>query len=162
MYVRRELVPELVSPLAGWSAFQGTDNYLTLCEYSGALKADARRFELITLPFQDLLGMSHALDLIHELGVEAIAAHIESIGRPVIEWAERRGVRLVSPRGARGSGMVCLAAADIPGGLAALHAAGVAVSEREGALRIAPHCYNTIEELSRVAELLDQTMTTRT
>jgi len=162
MYVRRELVPELVSPLAGWSAFQGTDNYLTLCDYSGGLKADARRFELITLPFQDMLGMSQALDLIHELGVEAIAAHIESIGRPVIEWAERRGVRLVSPLGARGSGMVCLAAADVPGGLAALHAAGVAVSEREGALRIAPHCYNTIEELSRVAELLDQTMTKRT
>jgi len=105
-----------------------------------------------------MLGLSQALDLFLELGIEAIAAHIETIGRPVIEWAERRGVRLVSPRGARGSGMVCLAAADIPGGLASLHEAGVAVSVREGALRIAPHCYNTIEELSRVADLLDRAM----
>lgn len=162
MYVRKELVPTLVSPLAGWSAFQGTDNYLTLCDYSGGLKTDARRFELITLPFQDVLGMSLALDLIDELGVEAIAAHVESIGRPVIEWAERRGVRCLSSSGPRGSGMVCLAAADIPHGLAALKEAGVAVGVREGALRIAPHCYNTIEELTRVAEILDGAIGRRT
>jgi cysteine desulfurase/selenocysteine lyase len=162
MYVRKALVPTLVSPLAGWSAFQGTDNYLTLCDYSGGLKTDARRFELITLPFQDVLGMSLALDLIDELGVEAIAAHLESIGRPVIEWAERRGVRCVSPSGPRSSGMVCLAAADVPHGLAALKQAGVAVGVREGALRIAPHCYNTVEELARVAEILDGALGRRT
>jgi cysteine desulfurase / selenocysteine lyase len=162
MYVRKELVPELISPLAGWSAFQGTDNYLTLCDYGGALRPDARRFELITLPFQDMLGMIQALDLIHELGVGAIAGHVERIGRPVVEWAERRGVRLVSPAGARGSGMVCLAAGDVPNGAAALKAAGVAVSVREGALRIAPHCYNTIEEMARVADLLDHAKGMRT
>jgi cysteine desulfurase/selenocysteine lyase len=154
MYVRRELVPELVSPLAGWSAFEGTANYATLCDYSGALRSDARRFELITLPFQDLLGMCHALDLLDQLGVARIAHHLEAIGRPVLEWADRRGVRVVSPRGARRSGMVCLSAADLPNGLAALTAAGVATSVREGALRLAPHCYNTIEEMSRVADLL--------
>lgn len=155
MYVRRELVPELVSPLAGWSAFEGTANYTTLCDYTGALRNDARRFELITLPFQDILGMSHALDLLDELGIARIARHLEAIGRPVLEWADRRGVRVMSPRGDRSSGMVCLSAEDLPDGLAALKAAGVATSVREGALRLAPHCYNTIEEMSRVAELLD-------
>ena len=156
VYVRRELVPELVSPFAGWSAFEGTANYLTLCDYSGALRNDARRFELITLPFQDILGMSHALDLLDELGVARIARHLEVIGRPVLEWADRRGVRVVSPRGARSSGMVCLSAADLPNGWAALQAAGVATSVREGVLRLAPHCYNTIEEMVRVADLLDR------
>ena len=156
VYVRRELVPELVSPFAGWSAFEGTANYTTLCDYSGALRNDARRFELITLPFQDILGMSRSLDLLDEVGVARIARHLETIGRPVLEWADRRGVRVVSPRGAGSSGMVCLAAADVPGGLAALLAAGVATSVREGALRLAPHCYNTIEEMSRVADLLER------
>ena len=154
VYVRRELVPELVSPFAGWSAFEGTTNFTTLCDYSGALRNDARRFELITLPFQDLLGMNHALDLLDELGVARIARHLEVIGGPVLEWADRRGVRVMSPRGARSSGMVCLSAADLPGGLEALQAAGVATSVREGLLRLAPHCYNTIEEMSRVADLL--------
>ena len=156
VYVRRELVPELVSPFAGWSAFEGTANFTTLCDYRGALRSDARRFELVTLPFQDILGMNLALDLIDELGVARIAGHLEAIGRPVLEWADRRGVRVASPRGARGSGMVCLAAADLPGGPEALRAAGVATSVREGLLRLAPHCYNTIEEMARVADLLER------
>ncbi len=154
MYVRRELVAELVSPMAGWSAYEGTANYTTLCDYSGALRDDARRFELITLPFQDILGMNQSLDLLDELGIERIASHLEAIGRPLLEWADRRGVRVMSPWGARSSGMVCLSAADLPNGLAALKAAGVATSVREGALRLAPHCYTTAEEIGRVIDIL--------
>ena len=155
-YVRRELVTTLSPPFAGWSAFQGTDNFATLCDYSGALRDDARRFELVTLPFQDMLGMSYALDLLDQIGVERIEAHLAELGRPVLEWATRRGVRVVSPRGARGSGIVCLAAKDLPDGVAdALREEGVVASVREGALRLAPHCYNTIEEMERVADSLD-------
>jgi selenocysteine lyase/cysteine desulfurase len=156
LYVRRELIPDLVPPFAGWSAFEGTDNFATLCDYSGALRRDARRFELITLPFQDLLGMTLALDLLHELGIPRIAAHLARIGAPVLEWARQRGVRLVSPQGARSAGMVCLSAADLPEALPALREAGVSASVREGALRLSPHCYNTIEEMQRVVDVLDR------
>ncbi len=156
VYVRRELVPELVSPFAGWSAFQGTDNFTTLCDYGGPLRADARRFELVTLPFQDLLGMCRSLDLLDELGVGRIAAHLAEIGEPVRHWAGRREVRLLSPLGGSDSGMICLAAEDLPRGLAALREAGVVTSVREGALRLSPHCYNTIEEMERVVEVLDR------
>ncbi|HLB53943.1 MAG TPA: aminotransferase class V-fold PLP-dependent enzyme [Gemmatimonadales bacterium] len=156
LYVRRELIGELVSPLAGWSAFQGTDNFTTLCDYSGPLRNDARRYELVTLPFQDLLGMSHSLDLLEELGIARIQAHQAEIGKPVIEWARRKGVRLVSPEGERGSGMICLASEDLPGVLPALQQAGITASIREGALRFSPHCYNTAEEMIRVTEVLDR------
>jgi len=156
MYVRKELVPELVPPFAGWSAFQGTENFTTLCDYGGGLRPDARRFELVTLPFQDLLGMCHALDLFEELGIDRIEAHVAEIGEPVREWARRRGVRLASAEGSQDSGMVCLVAADIPRGLEALGEAGVTATIREGALRLSPHCYNTVEEMARVAEILDR------
>jgi selenocysteine lyase/cysteine desulfurase len=155
-YVRRELVPGLTPPFAGWSAFQGTDDFATLCDYRGAWRPDARRFELITLPFQDLLGMCHALDLLDELGIAAIAAQLAAVGEPLRDWARRRGVRQVSPEGARGSGMVCLAAAELPGALPALAEAGITASVREGALRLSPHCYNTVAELERVSEVLEQ------
>lgn len=154
-YVRRELIPALVPPFAGWSAFEGTDNFTTLCDYSGGFRRDARRFELITLPFQDLLGMTHALDLLEELGIHRIEAHLARIGAPVIEWARQRGVRVVSPEGARSSGMVCLSAADLPEAMPALRQAGISASVREGALRFSPHCYNTLEEMQRVVEVLD-------
>ena len=155
-YVRRELIAELVPPFAGWSAFEGTDNYTTLCDYSGELRRDARRFELITLPFQDLLGMCRSLDLLDELGPERIEAHLWAIGEPVRDWAVRHGVRLASPVGDRGSGMLCVPAGAVPGVLPALSEAGVVASIREGALRLAPHCYNTVEELAQVVEILEQ------
>src|ERR1043166_755591 len=104
-YVRRELIGQLVPPFAGWSAFQGTDNFTTLCDYSGPLRDDARRFELVTLPFQDLLGMVHALDLLEEIGIAGIEAHLAALGEPVLEWARRREVRVVSPEGASAPGM---------------------------------------------------------
>jgi cysteine desulfurase/selenocysteine lyase len=154
-YVRRELIPDLVSPFAGWSAFEGTDNYATLCDYSGDWLRDARRFELTTLPFQDLLGMTHALDLLDELRIERIAAHLVQLEVPVLEWAHRRGIRVVSPEGARGSGMVCLSEAELPDPIPALREAGITASVREGALRLSPHCYNTLDELERVVAVLE-------
>jgi selenocysteine lyase/cysteine desulfurase len=155
MYVRKELIGDLVSPFAGWSAYRGTENFATLCDYRGALRDDARRYELITLPFQDLLGFCHSLDLLDELGIAAIQRHLAEIGRPMLEWASRKGIPLASPGGASGSGMICLAAESFPGAVPKLKQAGVTLSLREGALRLAPHCYNTVEEMVRVTELLE-------
>jgi selenocysteine lyase/cysteine desulfurase len=155
MYVRRALVTELVSPFAGWMAFEGSADYTSLCDYDVPLHRDARRFELVTLPFQDFLGMNHALDLFEELGVPAIEVHLATILEPVLAWARRRGIRPVSPEGAHASGIVALPAAALPGALPALRAAGVIASLREGAIRLSPHCYNTIEEMERVAAVLD-------
>lgn len=158
MYVRKELIPGLRSPFAGWTAFEGTDDFSTLLHHDMPLRSDARRYELVTLPFQDFLGMNHALDLLEELGVECIAAHVAAIGAPVREWAGRRGVRLMNPADRRDGGMICLDARDLPGGLEALRAAGVATCVREGALRLSPHCYNTMDEMVRVTKLLDATL----
>jgi selenocysteine lyase/cysteine desulfurase len=155
MYVRKELIEELASPFAGWSAYQGTENFTTLCDYRGALRNDARRYEVITLPFQDLLGFCHSLDLLHELGIERIQGHLAAIGKPVLDWAGQRSVALVSPVGECGSGMICLDAEPFPAAIPALKQAGITLSLREGALRLAPHCYNTVEEMVRVTELLD-------
>ena len=38
----------------------------------------------------------------------------------------------------------------------ALKRAHVVCSLREGAIRLAPHCYNTAEEMARVLDVLDQ------
>ena len=37
----------------------------------------------------------------------------------------------------------------------ALKRAHVVCSLREGAIRLAPHCYNTVEEMEKVVEVLD-------
>src|SRR5690606_32176417 len=46
-YVRRELIGQLVPPLAGWTAFEGTDDFSELTRYSTEFRDTARRFETI-------------------------------------------------------------------------------------------------------------------
>ncbi|HEY8257485.1 MAG TPA: aminotransferase class V-fold PLP-dependent enzyme [Gemmatimonadales bacterium] len=155
VYVRRELIPRLSPPVTGWMAFEGTDDFTKLTSYHDTLRGDARRFELITLPYQDLAGMNASLGLVHELGVERIAEHLRTLHAPILEWADRRGVRVASPRGPRGSGILCLAPDGVDRAFRALRAARIFCSLREGAIRLSPHAYNTVTEMERVVEVLE-------
>lgn len=154
LYVRRELIGRLDPAITGWLAFEGTDDLSRLTRYDDTLRSDARRFELMTLPYQDVAGLGTSLDLLLELGIERIRDHIRSLHQPVLAWAERSGARVVSPRGAHESGILCVA----PDGVQEVHRrlklSRIVCSLREGAIRFSPHCYNTVDEMERVAHAL--------
>lgn len=156
LYVRRALIPTLDPAITGWMAFEGTDDFSRLTDYQDRLREDARRFELISLPFQDLHGMTVSLGLLAELGIGEIAAHLGRLQQPVREWAARRGIPVTSPTGGAGSGIVCVAPPRLEEAYRALRSARIYCSLREGSLRLSPHCYNTVEELVRVTEVLDR------
>ena len=155
VYVRRGLIAELSPPVTGWMAFEGTDDLTRLTTYNDTLRGDARRFELITLPYQDFAGMNASLGLILELGVERIQAHLRRLHQPVLAWAERTGAALASPVGPHGSGILCLAPAEVGEAFRRLKAERIICSLREGAIRLSPHAYNTVEEMARVAGILE-------
>jgi selenocysteine lyase/cysteine desulfurase len=125
--------------VTGWMAFEGTDDLTRLTTYNDTLRGDARRFELITLPYQDFAGMNASLGLILELGVERIQAHLQRLHAPILAWAERSGARLASPTGSRGSGILCLAPDEVGEAFRRLKAARIICSLREGAIRLSPH-----------------------
>lgn len=156
LYVRRELIPELDPEVTGWMAFEGTDDFNRLCDYRDELRQDARRFELVTLPFQDFIGMTRSVDLLAELGIPAIRDHLAMVERPVLEWACRRGVPITSPQGDRRSAILCVAPPRADAVHRALRQEGIYASLREGAIRLSPHCYNTLEEMERVTDVLDR------
>lgn len=157
VYIRRPLITQLSPAVTGWMAFEGTDDLTRLTAYSDTLRDDGRRFELATLPYQDFAGMNASLGLILELGVERIQAHLQRLHQPVLAWAERSGAAVTSPRGEHGSGIVCLAPPDVTDVHRRLKAARIICSLREGSIRLSPHGYNTIEEMERVAAVLDGT-----
>jgi len=156
-YVRRELIAELVPPMSGWLSYRGMDDFSNLLSYDDRLVDDARRFEASSPAAQDQLGLTASIGLLLELGVEAIAAYLRTLGDPLLAWAERRGVRVTSPTDPlHRSQIVCLAPPDAREANRRLRQAGIVVSLREGAIRLAPHCYNTIEEMEKVVEVLDE------
>jgi len=157
VYVRRELISVLEPAVTGWMAFEGTDDFSRLTEYNPTFRSDARRFEMVTLPYQDFYGMTASVGMLAELGIDDIAQYARTLHEPVCRWADETGVRVVSPRAeAHRSAIICLAPAHPVEAYHALKRAHVVCSLREGAIRLAPHCYNTVEELERVLDVLDQ------
>ena len=156
VYVRKELIPQIEPAVMGWMAFEGTDDFTRLTEYNPTFRADARRFEMVTLPFQDFYGMTQSVELLLEIGIPEIAQVTRSLHDPVLRWADRRGIRVSSPREERHrSAIVCLAPERAVEAYHAIKRAKVVCSLREGAIRLSPHFYNTVEEMEKVVEVLD-------
>src|SRR5213078_3821804 len=156
VYVRKELIPTLEPAMISWMAFEGTDDFSRLTEYNPTFRGDARRFEMITLPYQDFHGMLHSLNLLLDIGTKSIADVTRSLHEPLLRWADDRGVRVVSPREERHrSAILCIAPPKPVEAYHAVKRAHVVCSLREGAIRLSPHWYNTVEEMEKVADVLD-------
>ena len=137
-------------------AFEGTDDFSRLTEYNPTFRADARRFEMITLPFQDFVGMTVSLALLLEIGVRDIAEITRAAHEPIVKWAQEKGVRISSPLEDRHrSAILCVAPAKAAEAFHAVKRARIVCSLREGAIRLSPHVYNTVEEMEKVVEVLD-------
>ena len=161
VYVRRELIDELEPNVVSWMAVKGSDDFRRLVDYDLSWRDDARRFEFITLPFQDFAGMNASLELIHELGPEAIAHHVASLADIVVLWAaSQRDVALVTPSVPRHrAGIISLRMPNAAAVSAALANAHVSHSLREGAIRLSPHFYNTRDEIRRALRVIEAAMT---
>jgi len=155
VYVRRELIPSLPPADVGWLAFEGTDDLTRLTRYDTTLRGDARRYELVTLPYQDFAGFNASVSLLLEVGIETVSAYLRAVIQPVLAWAASAGVPVSSPVGPHGSAIVCLNLPDAGRAYRSLKAAGVFGTVREGVVRLSPHLYNTPAELERVAEVMD-------
>jgi selenocysteine lyase/cysteine desulfurase len=156
IYVREELVQQLEPSAVGWMAMRSSDDFSRLVDYDFTYHEDARRFEVITLPFQDFAGFNASAELLLELGLEQVERHVREIVTHAVEWAANRSdVRLVTPRdAAHRAGIVSIAPADPVAASARLQQARVSHSLREGAIRLSPHCYNTCEEMDRALAVL--------
>ena len=149
VFVREELTLQLEPPIVSWMAPKGTDDFRTLRDYDMTWRDDARRFEFITLPFQDFAGMNASLELFFEVGVERVAGYIETLATEIVHWAESESsVKLITPTNPSGrAGIVCVCPRDGQRASDRLKAKGIVHSFREGNIRLAPHMYNTLEEV---------------
>ena len=145
-YVHRALVSELAPQPVSWMGVRGSDDFSRLLAYDLTWRDDARRFEQITLPFQDFAGMAASLELMRELGPSAVGTHIRRCADELLSGAAALGIPLVTPS-ARHAGIASVRPADAAAASARLTEARVAHSVREGTIRLAPHCYTTAEEI---------------
>ncbi|MEQ1693440.1 MAG: aminotransferase class V-fold PLP-dependent enzyme [Gemmatimonas sp.] len=158
VYVRRDLV-EQIEPLdVGWACMRASADYTRLTDYEFDFYPDARRFEVVTLSYHDFAVANASTAMLLSAGVDQISQHIERLVGEIVQWVEARSdMRLVTPADPRRrAGVVSFAPTDPAATSARLQAAHVVHTVREGAVRLSPHCYNTVEEIRRVIDVLER------
>ena len=148
--------------LLGWLNTE-TWKFTDLLDYTRPLTESARRLEVGTYAFHDLMCLGHSLALLEELGLAAVAAHSDALRERFLDGPIARGLQ--SPQGPYTS--TCLAdpaprrsqflALGCPDPIALwrqLAAERIAVNPREGGVRIAFHHYTSVEDVDRLLETL--------
>lgn len=156
VYVREALIERLVPPAAGWLSQASSGDFGKFLDYDPAWRTDAQKFEVGTIPYQDIVGMNATLSLFLELGAGRIEPHVRALADSIIDWAARaKGVRLFTPRdAAHRAGIVAFSMPGLDAASQRLRQAGVTHSVREGALRLAPHFHNTPDDVEKVIAAL--------
>jgi len=157
VWVRPDLVQSLRPVDVSWMATRNSDDFTRLIDYDFTYRDDARRFEMITLPYQDFGGLNASLDLFLEVGLTEVYGQVARLTGRIVQWAlGSADVRLVTPADpTRRAGIVAVAPRDPVAASDRLTAAGVTHSLRERAIRLAPHFYNTDEEIDTALALLE-------
>lgn len=152
-YCRHELLDEL-QPGAYVGAGSTVDPYNYL-DYNFTPQPTSERFTLGTLNVPGLAALHAALGLLHEVGSARIAARILALTDLLVADLQRRGYGILSSlQPEHRSGIVIVDVDDPTAACARLLDARVVTSVRGPGLRIAPHFYNSDDDVLRVGAVL--------
>jgi len=146
LYVRRSLLGGSGPRSAGWrSAPEPYD----LDERSTELTTTARGLELGHPPFAGVASLGGALELIEQVGLEAIDARVQSLQESL-----RRGLhdKRLEVRSKPGSGITMVGVDDPVATVGRLAETNVLVSARGAGIRISVHYYNSERDLEQLLE----------
>lgn len=153
-FCARHRLEQVTPRIVGWRSVADPHDF---DRYQRALRPDAGRFEEGTPNAPGLFALGAAIDLLLELGVDAIAQRVLGLAQRAAAELEARGATLRSPRADdERAGIVSFTWHDEePGYTAArLRARGIFVVARRGGVRASPHFYNDEAELAALAAAL--------
>jgi selenocysteine lyase/cysteine desulfurase len=152
LYVRRDLIPSLMPTITGWFAQQ---NPFAFDVKHFVPASTARRFEAGSPPLPNVYCVPAALQLLEGSGCAAVAAHIQTLTRTLIEGARNLGIKIKTPLDSVGP-LVVLQMKDAEAMVRKMAANNIVVSNRMDGLRVSFHLYNTLDDVRAVLDLLKQ------
>jgi selenocysteine lyase/cysteine desulfurase len=152
LWIRPGLADRLEPALTGW--FGRSNPYAfdaTLLDWADG----ARRLDLGTPPILEAYVARAGMAWLREIGLDAIGAWTSALGVRCVAGARARGLQVLGPGDpARRTPTTAIACADSHAMELALRREGIIGSARGPAIRIAPHFYNTPEEVDRALDVL--------
>lgn len=160
LYVRPDLAPRLHPSVIGWAAHESPFDFATgPVRYAG----NPERFQSGTPNVPSLYSARAGYEIVASIGVPAIRERSLALTRRIIDAAQAAGYRLNTPLDDRErGGSVILDIPDAARIADDLIARGVIVDFRPGAgIRMAPHFYNTEQEIDSAMSILSELCTSR-
>lgn len=153
LYVSRRWLDRLVPQRVGWKSVVDASRYLP---YHFELKTDAQKFECGSSNFLAIHALGAAIDLMFELGVDAIERRVVATTASLRAAVTARGFTVVSPDGIdECAGITTVATNEVPeAAVRRLRAARVLASPRGGGVRFSPHFYCDDDDIARCVDVL--------
>jgi selenocysteine lyase/cysteine desulfurase len=126
-------------------------------DYAQPLADGARRFDGATINYPAVAGFGESLRLITEAGLEQIERHVLDLNERLVSGVRSTGHTIVSDLDPRvRSGIVVLGLdGRTPEELARRASeAHVQMTIRDSGVRVAPHGYNTEDDIDRILDVL--------
>jgi selenocysteine lyase/cysteine desulfurase len=154
LYVRKELISSLAPTVTGWF---GQADPFTFNPQHFELSASARRFESGSPSVPNVYAAMPAIQWLKDIGLQNVALHIKQLTQALLGFARESGIRATTPSDSVGP-LVVLQCKDSNALLEKLAANDVIVSNRHDGLRISFHVYNTIDDVKKVAAVLEKSL----
>ena len=151
MYVRKSLAESLTPTITGWF---GQANPFAFNEQLLEPAPNARRFESGTPPIPSIYGASAGVELLQDIGLGRVAAHIKMLAASLLEGARSLRIQVKTPSDSLGP-LVVLKAKNSDALVQKFAEHDVVLSNRHDGLRISFHVYNTPEDVEHVLRLLE-------
>jgi selenocysteine lyase/cysteine desulfurase len=152
LYVRPGLAERLAAGPLSWF---GVREPFAFDPRAADARPDARRFELGTPAAGAAFTAAGGLEVIEEIGVEAIRPRNAALAEDLLERLREAGFEPhVAPARERRSAIVLVHHPRPAAAVEHLARAGIIVDHRPGLVRFSPHFYNTIEDNMRAVQRL--------
>jgi selenocysteine lyase/cysteine desulfurase len=146
LYVRPDIAQQLTPTVTGWF---GRINPFEFAPTALDFPPNACRFNTGTPPMMCASAARASMALLNEIGVAAIEAYLNELSAVAIEEAARLGLEVASPTqpGARKGSNTAIRVQAASRVEEQMRHAGYVVSARNDVVRVAPHFYNTADEV---------------
>jgi selenocysteine lyase/cysteine desulfurase len=152
LYVRPEIVATLEPTLTGWF---GRSDPFAFDNKTLDWSATASRFDSGTPPLINAYVARAGMAMVNEVGLPNIRSWLECLGQRLIDGGRSRGLTLHGTDDmSNKTSTTAFVVRDSHAAEAAMRVRGVLPAARGSVIRLAPHFYNTIEDVDRALDLL--------
>lgn len=155
LYVREELISQLTPTESGWFAQQ---NPFAFDPQHLDLSPTARRFQDGTPPIPNVYAALAGISFLADIGLDRIAGHVAELAQACLSRARNLGIAIKTPPESVGP-LVVLRCRDADSMVRLLAEDEIIASSRRDGLRLAWHCYNTLDDVERVMDAVADRLT---